>query len=62
MKILRLSPPRVSKSVSHPKQALRDAKGSQEAAAMLLTHLQRLTLTYIVPEEASVVISCKSLD
>lgn len=41
MRIFRLSHPHISKSVSHPKQALRDAKDSQEAAAMLFTHLQR---------------------
>lgn len=38
MRILRLSLTLVSKLVSHPKQALKDAKESQEAAAILLTN------------------------
>lgn len=61
MGILRLPPIPVSKLVSHPKQALKDAKGSREAPTTVLTNFQPRWSNFL-QEAASAITICKSSD
>lgn len=51
----------LSKLVSNPKQALKDAKESQEAAAILLTNFQTEQEYLTFFRKKHLITSCKSL-